>query len=345
MRIVKNNYNQGTAQVLQNNISIEKRLSAILGPAYENYRERWNKAQAFQYRPPFPIHIDIELGYSCNLKCIMCPYGSPSYKHPDYFGKNLKTDLIKKVILEGVPKGLSSIRFSLLNEPLLHPELPDLIHYAKKNGIIDCFITTNGILLNETISEKLIDAGLTHLMISLDASTKETYEKIRVGGNLDIVIDNINNFLHVRLKKKASLPLLRVSFVRMSMNRHEETEFLKQWNGKADYIAVAGYLNNLGEAENGGTLYLNHKKLSDSQNVQCSQPWTRCAVFANGDVFPCCLNYGRKRPVGNIYEQSMADIWNSKKNQIIQDNCRDKKLYKNSVCLECISNRELLDEI
>ncbi len=329
-------YLEETAKSLYAGKSPEEILADILGEKYIKYRKRWHNAQQFKIRPLFPIHLDFELAYRCNLKCIMCPHGDPKFKHP-YMGKKLDTEMIKKILKGGVQQGLSSVRFSVLNEPLLEKSLVDLIRYAKDIGIIDIFITTNGMLLSEQKSYELIHAGLTHLMVSLDAATPETYSIIRKGGNYKKVVKNIENFLKVRAETGSRLPLLRLSFTKMKPNVHEVEKFVKMWVDKVDYIAIAGYLNNLDDSEV-------NKRLRVSRTIKgkfnCWQPWARCTIFVNGDVFPCCMNYGRYTPIGNIYKERLIDIWQSDKVKFIQDINKAGKCFKHPTCLKCVSSRD-----
>ena len=338
-------YVEGTAKSLCAKKLPEEILADLLGERYVAYRKQWHNAQQYKIRPNFPIHIDFELSYRCNLKCIMCPYGDLEFKHPPYKGQKLDVKMIRKILKDGVSQGLSSVRFSVLNEPLLEKSLGELIRYAKDIGIIDIFITTNGILLSEQKSRELIEAGLIHLMISLDAATPETYTLIRRGGNYERVLANIEDFLKVRDQQHSRLPLLRLSFTKMKPNIHEIQQFVEMWVEKADHITIAGYLNNLGDSKTNKKLASARGTMRGRAELHCWQPWARCTVFANGDVFPCCMNYGRYTPVGNIYKNDILDIWQSNIVKYIQDLNRDGEYFKYPTCLKCISNRDVFEQI
>ena len=334
-------YNNTYGVNLVNIETPEDILTKEFGKDYIEYRKTWNEANSFKFRPYFPIHIDIETNYSCNLKCIMCPYGDSDFQHPKYKGISLEKEIIKDIINQGVKNGLKSIRFSGLNEPLLYEDIPELIAYAKQKGVLDIFLTSNGMLLNTKKATKLIEAGLTHLMISLDASTMETYSKIRIGGNFDKVIENLNRFLSIRNEFKSRLPLLRISFTKMRINQQEVKSFISYWKDKADYIAIVGYLKNISNETTNKKLSLDQEEKRNITNFKCSQPWVRCAIFANGDVFPCCMNYGRKAPVGNIFETDLISIWNSQAVKFIQNINRDGEYYRHKICRYCIESRDI----
>jgi radical SAM protein with 4Fe4S-binding SPASM domain len=321
----------------------EEILKEEFGERYLEYRKRWHAAQKFEMRPLFPIHLDLETTYACNIKCVMCPFGDPTYHHPPYKGSRLDMGVIKDLIREGVPLGLRAVRFNVLTEPLLIKKLPDMVRFARESGVIDIFMTTNGMLLTEKKSQELISAGITHLMISLDAATAETYAVIRKGGDYTTVVKNIERFLAIRLEMGKRLPLLRLSFSKMKPNAGEVDAFIKQWKGKVDYILIAGYIDNIHDKEKSAALAITPPRVTGKKSFHCWQPWVRCTVFANGDVFPCCMNYGRPAPVGNVYKERLADIWQSSQVKFIQDISKKGQFMKHPVCRECVSKRDFFE--
>ena len=104
-------------------------------------------------------------------------------------------------------------------------DLIKFITYAKSAGILDIYMSTNGSLLTKKISKEIINSGLTRLQISLDAATKEIFDIIRVGGNFDKVISNVNRFMKIREELKSELPTVRVNFVQTDTNKHELNSF------------------------------------------------------------------------------------------------------------------------
>jgi MoaA/NifB/PqqE/SkfB family radical SAM enzyme len=317
-------------------------IASELGEPYRQYRELWNQAMHFEYRPPFPIHLDLELIYGCNLKCLMCPFGVKDYQHPTYKGKELDRTLIKKIFSEGEQHGLYSVRFNGLSEPLLSKDLPDLIQMARDHGVIDTFITTNATLLTRQKSRALIKAGLNHLLISIDGSTAATYETIRIGAKYQRVIDNLYGLLEEREKLGSRRPLVRLTFVKMQINEHEIEDFIGQWLDIVDYIGIGGYLNNINNDELSEKLRTSAGTLQGIDKFHCYQPWLRGVVFANGDFFPCCANYGRDNPVDNIRERSIYEIWHSPEVRFLQDIHLAGEYYRHPVCRICVSKRDSL---
>lgn len=102
-------------------------------------------------------------------------------------------------------------------EPLLHERIYDMIKLAKEKK---CFVgfTTNGTLLTESVSERLIALNLDLIAISMDGAIPETYESIRKGAQLETLVNNIKtlNLSKQRLNSKK----LKVVLVSLMMKRN-----------------------------------------------------------------------------------------------------------------------------
>src|SRR5256884_2736181 len=106
-----------------------------------------------------PILVHIIPNRRCNLACTYC-------NEFDDFSKPVPLPEMKKRldILAGM--GTSIITISG-GEPLMHPELDEVIRHIRRRGMIAGMIT-NGFLLDKKTIEKLNAAGLEHLQISID---------------------------------------------------------------------------------------------------------------------------------------------------------------------------------
>ena len=125
--------------------------------------------------------IVLYVNSTCNLKCVMCDIGQRNNKGIDKLraeqqNKNLDIDLLKKLLADPYIRK-RKLQFNLLmTEPLLHPEIGEIVRLIKKKGHI-VKITTNGYLLPKKAKE-LISAGLDAIKISMDGP-EEINDKIR----------------------------------------------------------------------------------------------------------------------------------------------------------------------
>jgi radical SAM protein with 4Fe4S-binding SPASM domain len=169
---------------------------------------------------------------------------------------------------------------------------------------MDLALITNGQLLSPKMSAKLIKAGLTRLMVSVDAASQETYQITRPGGDWGLLWANIGAFLAIRSSLNSPLPLLRLSFVEMTLNQNERVKFQEDFGEMADYLSFQKYQNILG-------LKRTNWGLSAPSPGFCPDPLTRLTLFANGSLFPCCSDFGRKASLGHFPEKTLAEAWNS----------------------------------
>jgi sulfatase maturation enzyme AslB (radical SAM superfamily) len=134
----------------------------------------------------------------CNLSCIMCE--RKSQKDNPRLVKRTMDDIIthlpkaRKLVLTG------------MGEPLARPDTRDLlINFRNSNPFLKFDIITNGLLLPQ-YWEDIKHQRYHDLLISVDAATKESYERIRTGGSwenllksLALVRENMNTFHSVTL--------------------------------------------------------------------------------------------------------------------------------------------------
>ena len=283
-------------------------LAAELGPAYAEYRRLWEQARAFQALPPFPLHVDYEMKFACPLKCPMClmSLGEAERRAFGDPGRELSAQTVLGLLAEGAACGQKAMGFGGLWEPLLSPELPEIAAFARDRGLVDVMLNTSGLLLTEKTARALIRSGLTRLMVSLDADTRATYDRMRPGSDFSAVVANIETFLDMRNKMGRRLPLLRLSFCRTSWNEAELEPFLARWSGRADFISVQAYGRY--PVPPGAPLWPRTAWAAPPEGL-CAQPFKRLLVRHDGRVCPCCDASGAGISLGSLDSRSLAEIW------------------------------------
>ena len=120
-----------------------------------------------------PLSLDLELAAICDLACPYC--FRQTYVTPD---KIMPKELAFELIDQAAEIGIPSIKFNWRGEPLLHPNINEIIKYAKEKGILDTIINTNATRLNDRMAKNLIDSGLDQIIYSFDGGTKKLMKKI-----------------------------------------------------------------------------------------------------------------------------------------------------------------------
>lgn len=106
---------------------------------------------------PEPRHLEIAITSYCNLRCIGCRYGRDFMS-----GTQLAFPMVRDLLEDAHAAGFLDVRF-YGGEPLLHPDLPQMIQRSTELGL-SCYVTTNGILLKQRI-DTLYAAGLRAINI------------------------------------------------------------------------------------------------------------------------------------------------------------------------------------
>ena len=317
-------------------------IAEVAGPAYTEYRKIWESAVRFESKVTYPLHIDFEMTAACNLKCQMCVMKLPNEDRIAYStpGEKLPFEMFKKIIDEGVPCGLKSVGLNAINEPLLSKDLVKWIAYAKEKGVLDIMFNTNGVLLNEKIAEQLIKSGLTRIMISIDAATAETYKRVRRSDDYELIKMNVENFIALRNRLGCTLPIVRLSFVKMSNNIHELQQFLELWQDKVDFFSIQRYGNPFvpGEKDYEECEELHVDKEIEDIGFKCPQPWAKMVVKANGDLNPCCGLQGPKLVYGNAHKDRIEDVWNSSRMDLLREIHKEGRYRENETCRLCAAS-------
>ena len=306
-------------------------LEDKMGKEIGDYRRKWNEVFEYDKIFDFPLHINFELIEGCNLKCEYCVCSVPLKKDRDI----ISFDKYKDIIDEGVRNNLQSIELNGINEPLLQKDIIKYIQYAHDSGILVISLHTNATLLNENIADQLIKSGLTLLIFSLDAVKKTTYEDIRKGARYKNTISNIKKFLEIKNKIGSEFPLTKVSFVMNKVNQKEFSEFYDFWKDKVDFISSSDFCNPFIDDYDNYMKVENKYRLKSSGCVICREPFQRIFISSNGDICPCCSFFGKDLKIGNIYQNSISEVWNNKKMTIVREFLNNKGDNLLDACRKC----------
>jgi len=313
--------------------SIDEKLAKVLGPKYIEYRKNWMRANKFELITEYPLFVQFDLNQRCNLRCVHCLKSYPEYEQRYYDAQSDVTwALYKRVILESAEYGCPSLSLTGINEPLLMMDLERYIGYARRNDLIDIHHVTNGLLLNEERSKRLLDSGLTRLRFSIDAASPEVYQKIRGVDNYDVLIRNIERFIELKELGNYSLPIVGVNFCRMSLNEHEEEAFKAKWEGAVDSVSIQTYYP-LVPAKELNAFYPKKREFVPDEEFRCPQPYQR-VVIRNGAVYPCCF-FDRRLKIGDLKIDTVYSSWNSLTMHEIRAQHAGGRYSDNKICSKC----------
>lgn len=289
-----------------------------IDPRYKEYRRRWNENPKNFIVEHFPIHVDLESTSACNLRCVMC---FQSFNPPPK--GYMEMNLFKKIIDEGTKKGLSSIKLQYRGEPLLHSQLPDMVKYAKEKGVIEVMFNTNGQLLTEEKAKAFIEANLDKIIFSIDGYTPDVYEKIRIGGKFETVLENVKRLKELRDAVGKRKPYIRIQMV--DLPGTDIKEYTKFWSRYADYVAIEDF----------NDYHKNFIRNPPKSDFCCAQLWQRTMIRYDGNVTACCGDLYEEYPLGNAYESTIEELWTGKKMDAIRQQHIKGNSHRYQMCASC----------
>lgn len=285
---------------------------------------RWRLWQDFRQRRTIcrglPVELVIEPTNQCNLRCVMCV--RQRMTRPIGY---MKLSLYRKIVDE-VAGYLELLYLHGLGEPLFHPQLEKMITYARKSGL-RVGISTNGSLLTTEKTKMILRSGLDYLIISLDATTPETYEKIRGGKNFLQTVKNVEDFLKLK-KKSAQAPFTVIQFVKSSVNEKEAGAFRRKWQGKgAEVVRIKPVIDLLQEG----------KRAKSESGRPCFYLWRQLNMVSwDGTlVTPCCMDAEGLYPLGNANRQTVTELWNGRPMQHLRLAHRGEGWRRIGMCRDC----------
>lgn len=286
------------------------------------------------------------MGFVCNHTCPMCWL---QHLDGDHLKAKKKEDVKEGMQLEDyerlfdtMPPGLEEVNIVGGGEPLVHRQCVGIMRAIKQRGLRGSLIT-NGSLMKPEIGAEMVDMGWDHVRVSVHAGDRETYNAIQGVDRFDIVRENIQAFHRARVDRgREAQCRLHVFHVIQHENIPSiERLFAFAEEVSADFIEFEKIIpyddakwltpeelqlarDRIAECASRCRIPSNcdvaigqlsaEKKSVESENrrwvpaKRCSVGFDQAFIDSFGKVTPCCFS---DEEMGNVREQSFADIWKS----------------------------------
>lgn len=163
-----------------------------------------------------PYWLTVDPTNFCQLQCPFCPTGAGRGVRDK---AALKLEHFDRLLAE---LGPYVVHLDVMNwgEPTLNKDLPGMLACAKRHQI-EIKMDTNLNDASDAMLEGLIRSGLDVLSVSIDGATQEAYQKYRVGGNLERVLENVRRLLRKKKELGSATPRVIWQFIVFKHNEHE----------------------------------------------------------------------------------------------------------------------------
>ena len=180
-----------------------------------------------------PYSMKIESTNICNTRCQLCPTGLGLRGRRK--GRMEFTQYTK--LVDQLRRHLFSLDLSMWGDPLVAPDIYEMIGYAHNKGIWT-YISSNlhgfkieprkqrdGTLAEQDDATKLITSGLDMLTCSLHGASQETFAIYQPGKNFGDALAKVRHIVATKKKLGSSTPAIQLNYVVTKHNEHEIEAF------------------------------------------------------------------------------------------------------------------------
>lgn len=284
--------------------------------------------EIYKNKSELPKRLRVDVCTLCQLKCPVCYMrtNKDSVKNGCGLGY-LRFENFKELLDNN---DIKNIEISNSGEIFLNPDLVKILEYAYKKGVK--LTADNGVNLNyitDEQAEALAKYHLVSMTVSIDGASQETYEKYRVGGNYDKVIENVKKIIFYRKKYSNGCPHVTWKFIVFGHNEHEiekakeeaeklgvQIRFAANWEPEFSPVKnVQKVLEQTGlQSLTVNTSPVELLKQFESEEMDwyfCNDLWEP-QINWDGQLLGCCLNY-TKNFGGNVFEDGLFATLNNPK--------------------------------
>lgn len=266
--------------------------------------------------------IYVEITNICNLSCSFC-------SKDNHIPKELTLQEFD-TILNKIRHYTNSIYLHVKGEPLLHTKLKEILEITKKYNI-KVNITTNGTLLKQKVNILQKFDNIRQINISLHSENNYPNYFDNIFETSDLLSKNINIVYRIWTLNNHNANILSTKGVDKIIKHYnlDKNTQKKLVNDKNIKVKDNIYLDKDIEF-----IWPNSVNDNSNDNGTCLGTRSHIAILVNGDVVPCCLDSKGILKLGNIFEDDMLDILNSKLFKEINNGFKNNKLVCN-LCKNC----------
>jgi MoaA/NifB/PqqE/SkfB family radical SAM enzyme len=297
-------------------------------PAREIFR---TQLPLIEPKPHVPALVTVEFTNYCNLRCVYCT--SPLGLRPRGF---MPRETFER-FLEGVRQlGVSRVRVVGNGEPTLHPEFTSFIR-ALSRTVPYVSVLTNGQWKYPTeIINAMLESPVSMVEISVDGSNKDGYEKSRLGGLFERLLENLTS-LKTSKRTLRSQTITNLRLMLRPSERAVEKQLMAFWSNYADtvmpqYVVARKHLTHKEDVYTSAQFH-NHSY------PKCSAPFKSLEVTWDGNVPLCSLSAQQIGApgliLGNVMTAMLGDLWNGNVMHQYREGHYKREASKMPICKGC----------
>lgn len=284
--------------------------------------------------------LNIEIFGGCNYKCFMCPQ---TKGREASFLRKLPYGVYQKIILDALQYGPEAVSFHGSGEPIYHPDLIKMVKFASSMGLSTSFFT-NGAGLTSELFERLADAGLGMVTVSIVGYDSERYFRWMGKDNFYLVLNNLMACRKVMERRRDKTEFnIRHLIIDWTKKDEEIEGYLKNWIEPLQCKAEIWMLHNWGSVFTESS-YNRVEMAPIRQRRSCGRPFAPTLEVRAGGldghvaaVVPCPYVLGRDSSavLGHLDTQTVAEALGSPLLEDLRNAHRSGNFDSISYCKGC----------
>ena len=249
----------------------------------------------------FPAHLVLEVTSRCNLRCKGCAFHGAQAFVTRPMG-HMSEEHWRTTIGEAGAWGHEvHLAVNGGGEPLLHPQLKDIVTFALTFPSLRVGFLTNGMLLDGDWAEFLVDCGMDWIAFSIDGISPDTHSLVRKSSDLRIVEKNLTELLKEKERAGVDKPAISLNMVAYDEVRDQTEAFIERWLSRVDHVMISHYRSPPSSKHWPGV---------PDERQPCSFLWSQMVIAWDGRLGLCCEDFNMDYSIGRVGDKPLLELWN-----------------------------------
>ena len=249
-----------------------------------------------------PGEVELELTTTRATRPVFSPATHLNITRPD-----LSLDLAKKLFAQLADSDDVRLTLTGVGDPLLHPQLLDILRAATESGIKAIHLETDLLPHDPDLLPRLVESSLDLLSVHVPATSVPTYAKVMGIDALAKVMENLSRVVRARQALDRGTPLLVPTFVKCRDNLHEMEAWYDHWLmafGSAVITGPGDFANLIPRSE--------VADMTPPRRRACRRLSSRMTILSTGQFVSCSQDVTGRQVLGNLHDHAIRDVWSNR---------------------------------
>ncbi|HEY3245016.1 MAG TPA: SPASM domain-containing protein [Phycisphaerae bacterium] len=256
---------------------------------------------------------------------------------------SMEVDMVRRVARELTGESIRNrddilVLLGGFGDPLLHPELGEVLSILRKAGVFGLAIRTTGVGLTAPVRALLIEHGVDVLEVLLDAWTPQLYEGVTRGAgpapaagmSLGDVAAQIDALMRERAARQSVRPIVVPTLTKARQTVREMDAFFDGWVRKAGCANIVGFNHYSGRLEDHSVI-----DMCPPHRTPCRRIMNRCTILADGRITVCDQDYRGEHTIGCVTERPLRELWQADLMQTVRNQHLARDFAATRFCAGC----------